>query len=141
MIFVRNLTRHIQAECLGPGPGPGVAGPRNGDKYYYHCYCYYYCYYCYHYYYYYYYYSSSSYYYLYYSITVAMKGDHRRRPGRAQPPGAGRGTGYLYGGFYFVRRVMKLYSEFYFLQNGTILGVTFGTGRGGTTSYTPSCTV
>ena len=34
----------------------------------------------------------------------------------------------VYGGFYFVR-VMKLHSEL-FLLNGTILGVSFGTGGG-----------
>ena len=36
---------------------------------------------------------------------------------------------YMLRGFYFVR-VVKLYGEF-ILPNGTILGVTFGTGRGG----------
>ena len=35
----------------------------------------------------------------------------------------------IYGGFYFAC-VMNLYSE-WFLLNGTSLGVTFGTGRGG----------
>ena len=35
-----------------------------------------------------------------------------------------------YGGFYSVRRVMNLYGELCFLK-GTILDVTFGTGRGG----------
>ena len=44
-----------------------------------------------------------------------------------------------YGCFYFVC-VRELYSEL-FLLNGTIWGVTFGTGRGGTNSYTQNCTV
>ena len=39
------------------------------------------------------------------------------------------GCTYSYGGFYFVC-AMTFHSEFVLL-NGTLLGVTFGTGRGG----------